>query len=241
MLKVTASFQVTVQENSDSITWQTELKEHCLLEHAVKNVLSSHFIDEVYILTDIPELLEMKTLFGAFVRQISYWHVIDDMNSLDKNCRLLTPSLNVLQMVDQLGELHFFLSWRMPLINTSTIEKMYHALLEDRIAARAVGMYPVDPNLFIEFNRSDGRQDFFPVWSDLGADRQRVQQLYRTYPIVAVHVNRQKEFCPESLGFQLPVEDSLEIQCERDIALGEFYLDRKKGVSEKEHPHSPAR
>lgn len=228
MLRVTASFQVTAQEQSALVNWKSAFSGRCILEHAVTNACRSQIFDDLFILTDLPELPVNKLFFSVPVKKLPFWHVTEDMDFLAKNCRLLPPSLNLLDQAERLGDVHFFLSWRMPRIQWFTFEKMFHALLEDRLAARMVGTHPVDPNLFIQTDSTDGMNNFFPVWSDSGADRQRVPQLFRTQPIAAIHVRRQRASHPETAGFPLSLEESLVIRKPLDLELAAFYYNRQR-------------
>lgn len=213
-------------EQSKEISWKTDLAQKNLLNHTVENALKVREIDEIFIVTDIKELQACGHFKEVKIKPLDQGKPAPVIDLVNKDAWRVNNIFNLLSELDVLGDVHFFLNWRMPLLGAAVLEQMYHTLLEDRVAARVVCVYPVDPNLFTRFNGDDS---YFPVWADIGADRQNVPQLYRSLTAGVIHRNRHKEIIPESKGFTISRQQGLEILEPDDLELAEFYLDKKNG------------
>lgn len=225
MIWVTASIIVLARDQSDAISWESILSGKSLLQRAVDTARATDELDDIFILTDFKAVLASQEALGVEIKQLPPWLFNHRIDLISKQGWHVNQELLALSEMDALGDIHFFLNWRMPLLTTRSLGKMYQTLLEDRIAARVVGIYPVDPNLFM---RLAGKDSYFPVWADVGSDRQDVPQLYRAGAVGVVHTHRQSESIPESKGFCLSREQGLEILEVEDLDLAAFYL-KKRG------------
>jgi len=227
MIQLTASVIVLSADLSDSVSWDSILAGRTLIQHCIDNAKQIPVLDQIYVLTDNETLLRQKAVSGVQIKKIPEWLTNHHIDLISKDAWQVNYGLERLQELSVLGEVHFFLNWRMPLTGPITFEKMYHNLLEDRLAARVTGIYPVDPNLFMFHNSN---HSLFPVWADPGADRQRVPQLFRQLPLGVIHTGRHKGICPESKGYVVTRTEGLVIYDAEYLDMAAFFLeDRMSG------------
>lgn len=222
MIQVTASVIVLSADFSDSVSWDSTLAGRPLIQHCIDNAKQIPVLDQIYVLTDNETLLRLKAVYGVQIKKIPEWLTNHQIDLISKDVWQVNYGLERLQELSVLGEVHFVLNWRMPLVRPITFEKMYHNLLEDRLAARVTGIYPVDPNLFM-FQNSN--HSLFPVWADPGADRQRVPQLFRQLPLGVIHTRRHKGICLESKGYVVPRAEGLVIHDAEYLDMAAFFLE----------------
>jgi CMP-N-acetylneuraminic acid synthetase len=225
-MKVHGVICVSARDCGGEFGWATPFDGGTLLSRAVATLRATPNVDEVFIVTDEPELLARAAEQSAPVRGLPGWFFDFKLPFFSKEHWLLTRALSALNEAGVGADVLLALDWRAPLVSSRTLERMYHRLLEDRVAARITGMYPVDPNLFMILPDSGA---FFPVWSDPGADRQSIPQLYRTLDIGALHPARLLMPIPETKGLRIPREEGLVIERAEHLDLAAFYLARRAG------------
>jgi hypothetical protein len=217
---------VSARECRPGLTWSTPFAGGTLLGRAVGTLCATPNVDKTFVLTDEPGLLAEAGArdLGCCVRELPGWFFDYKMPFFSKEHWLLTRAITALSEAGAGAEVLVVHDWRAPLVTPRTLERMYHKLLEDRVASRVTAIYPVDPNLFIILPDSGA---FFPVWSDPGADRQMIPQLYRNLQIGVVHPGRLLMPIPETKGQRLPREEGLVLEKPEDMELAAFYLARR--------------
>jgi len=184
-------------------------------------------IDAVYIITDDKNLMDRKDFCGADVRPLAPRLARHPFHFLTYEFWRFNYELHGLKETFPLGDVHFFLGWRTPLLKPITLENMYHSLMEDGGASRIVPILPVDPHLY---TRLPGLKRYFPVWCAPGLDRQLAPQLYRVVNVCVIHTKRLLEIIPHTKGYRVTREEGLEIKRESDFELVEFYFQRRAGA-----------
>ena len=224
-MKVTGLCLVSARECLSDLDWSTELSGQSLLARALDTLAATPNVDERLVLTDQSKLAQLGCVEDVAVRLVPGWFFDFKLAFYSKEHWLLSRAASALTEAGACGDVLVHLDWRNPLVTARTLEKMYHGLLDDRVAARTVGVYPVDPNLFAKLSHME--EKFFPVWADPGADRQMIPQLYRTMETGVVHVARMLMPIPETKGITLSREEGLTLQCLEHLELAAFYLDRR--------------
>lgn len=218
---------VRARDKSPDVSWKTELEGASLLTHAVRALSGMPYADEVRVFTDDPELLALGEAAGAAVGGLPDWFFEYNVPFFTKEQWLLTRAMQALREAEALGDVLLVADWRTPLVNARTMETLYHKLMDDRVAARTVATYPLDPNLFLRLDE----EKFFPAWADIGADRQSIPQLYRSLAVGAVRPDRLLMPSPETRGVPVGREQGLRVRDEESLALARFYVQRRKRAS----------
>lgn len=222
---------VSARECAPGLDWSTPFGGGSLLGRAVATLRATPNVDEVFVCTDAPGLDTLPGDCGeASLRRLPDWFFDYKLPAFSKEHWLLTRALSALEEAGAGADVLLLHDWRAPLVTSRTLERMYHALLEDRVAARVAAIYPVDPNLFMIVPGNDG---FFPVWSDPGADRQMIPQLFRNLEIGAVHPKRLRMPIPETRGQRVSREEGLVLEGPEGLELAEFHLARRTGGAGK--------
>jgi hypothetical protein len=214
-----------------SLSWDTPLavagnEGASLLEHTVRALGQMPYMDEVRVLTDDEELAARGTVAGAEVGRLPDWFFAYAIPFFSKEQWLLMRAMQALRDAGSMGEVLLVADWRTPLVTPRTLETLYHKLMDDRVAARSVGIYPLDPNLFLR----TGETTFFPAWADIGADRQVIPQLYRNLCVGAVRPDRLVMPSPETRGVRVSREEGLRISDADALELAQFYI-RRRGAN----------
>lgn len=207
---------------SGALSFAARLGGRSLLERAVETLAATPEVDAVHVLTDDPALAAAGRVGPARTALAPDWFWTCGLAFFSKEHWLLARALDALGGLGITADVLFVLTWRTPLLTARSLERMYHRLLEDRVAARVAGINPVDPNLYIRLRESA----FFPVWGDLGADRQKIPQLYRFAQAGVLRPDRLLRPMPETAGFELPDGEDLVLTHDEDLDLAAFYLAR---------------
>ncbi|WP_320040084.1 hypothetical protein [uncultured Desulfobacter sp.] len=230
-MKITATFIVLEQDAIKGISWKSKLFHRNLLEHGIEHASQIPLIDELFILTDMDELLCQDTVAGYSVQKIWPWSIEERMDFLTCDWNRIYQQNLVLEKAGVVSDVHFFLDWRLPLLSAKSWEQMYHFLLEDRVAARVVPIYPEDPNLYTPLGDiSSGR--LFGVWSHPNKDRQKVPQLYRTFNACVTHRRRLGQPEPLTKGFCVPLIECVQTHSSQELQLAAFLSEKKEAKFE---------
>lgn len=231
-MKVLGLIFASDRERKDGLCWTTPLEGpggSSLLCRAVRTLAATPNVDEVVVATDAPDLQALpEGCEGARLVRLPGWFFDFKLPAFSKESWLLSRALDALEQAGAGADVILVHDWRAPLVTPRTLERMYHALMEDRVAARVAAIYPVDPNLFMIMPGESGEGKFFPVWSDPGADRQMIPQLFRNLEIGAFFPRRLRMPIPETRGHQLGREEGLVAEDAEGLELAHFYLERRK-------------
>ncbi len=227
-MKVLGLVFASDRERQGGLCWTTPLEGAPLLARAVNTLAATPNVDEVLVATDAPDLTALpEGCEGAGLVRLPGWFFDFKLPAFSKEAWLITRALDALEEAGAGADVLVVHDWRAPLVTPRTLERMYHALLEDRVAARVAAVYPVDPNLFMIMPGVDGDGRFFPVWSDPGADRQMIPQLYRNLEIGAFFPRRLRMPIPETRGHLLGREEGVMARDAEGLELARFYLARR--------------
>lgn len=215
---------LALKEKEDRISWSTRLNGVTLLELAIKNLQGFPYISNIFILTDCQKIADGIIIPGVKVCVLPDYFFRFGLPFLAREQWILTRAINALEQVGANGQVLLIADWRNPQIISQVFETLYHKLMEDRVAARTVCAYPLDPNLFMRLD--DG--SFFPVWADVGVNRQAIPQLYRTTRVGAIRTDRLLMDLPETLCVHISRIAALEIKDDETLSLAEFYLEYMK-------------
>jgi hypothetical protein len=222
-MKIVGLCFVRARDVGAGVSFDTPLEGATLLERAVNALGQMPYADELHVFTDHEGLLARATVAGAKIASLPEWFFEFNVPFFSKEQWLLMRAMQALREAKALGEVLLVADWRTPLVSARMLETMYHKLMDDRVAARAVGTYPLDPNLFLRMSE----ETFFPAWSDIGADRQSIPQLYRSLSVGAVRPDRLVMPAPETRGVPVGREQGLRIRDEESLALARFYIQRR--------------
>jgi CMP-N-acetylneuraminic acid synthetase len=195
-----------------------------VLETVVENVQNSKVVDDIAIVTDDEELISRGNYSGVGVRACPDNMRSYTFNSLGIETYRICMERDFLNAVGLKGNVSVIAPWTLPLVSPRTIERLYHVLLEDPLAGRAVPIVKVDPQLYM---RCPDQDAFFPVWVHKGMDRQRIPQLYRCRPFYVAHMDRLTRSLPKIAGLQVPKAELTTISKPDDLELATFLMGRK--------------
>lgn len=180
--------------------WDADLGGPSVLECVAAALSASGLAEEAAVVTDSPELLARGQCLGLPVRPCPENMLGHPFNFLAVESYRVCQEAGFLRQTGLEGDIVFFLPWNLPLISAHTLERLYHALLEDPLAGRMLPMAPVDPQLY---TRLPGEDAFFPVWAHKGMDRQRIPQLYRSRNLCVAHMGRLQRTLPRVKGLSV--------------------------------------
>lgn len=218
-MKVTAIILLQEKLLPDDVSWDMLLNGKPILQHVVDNCLGFSAIDEIAVATDCDGV--KGSIEGAAVARIPERMAFYPFNFLNATLGRLSMETSCVRAVGFQGDVMAFLPWNMPLLGSMSLERLYHTLLEDMVAARIVPTYPVDPGLHI---RLPGEENFFPVWHAPGIDRQRLPQLYRPAFACFSHQKRIFSGVPVMKGLCLPRHEQLSVNNKEHLELAEYIL-----------------
>lgn len=207
-MRVTATLMALAKDAANGVSWTSQVCGRSLLAIGVQTAREIPLIDDLAILTDDPALLAQGECLGAPVKEMWPWSVKHRMDFLTCDAFFNYQQRVALEKSGMLGDVHFFLDWRLPLLPARTYERMYHRLLEHRVAARVIPIYPEDPNLYTPSGPDPDM--LFAVWAHPGRDRQYVPQLYRAFGACVAHMRRLELHSPLTIGFEAPLVQCLE-------------------------------
>lgn len=206
-MRVTATLMAYTRQASDGLSWSETAGGRTLLSIGVGTAREIPLIDDLAILSDDPDLLAQGVYDGVPVKEIWPWAVKNRMDFLTCDAFVISQQRLALERSGMLGDVHFYLDWRLPLLPARTYEIMYHRLLEHRIAARVVPILAEDPNLYATWGPQG---ELFAVWAHPGRDRQCVPQLYRPFGACVAHLARLDQHAPLTIGHEIPLTHGLE-------------------------------
>lgn len=223
-MRVTATVPVLADNDVSAVKWSSMLRGTTLLERVIRSAQQVKEIDGIAVLTNISELIKKNEIQGVPVMEIWPWAVIHRFDFLTCDSSVLGQQELALQKSGMNGDVHFTLNWQMPLVSSTTLERMYHCLLESKAVARIVPIYPIDPNIYMDVGGKG--ETPFSVWSQPGRDRQEVPQLFRTWSLCVHHKQRLAGVGPTTTGFRIPRLEALEIKTTENMNVAEFVLER---------------
>ena len=223
-MRVTAAIlALSSMRRSEGIGWHSRLGSREVLETVVENMQNSRIVDDMAIVTDDETLLSRGSYSGVDIRACPDNMRAYTFNFLGIETYRICMERDFLDAVGLKGNVSLFAAWTMPLVSSRTIERLYHVLLEDPLAGRAVPIVKVDPQIYM---RCQGQDTFFPVWVHKGMDRQRIPQLYRCRTFCVAHMDRLTRSLPKIAGLQVPKAELTTISKPDDLELATFLMER---------------
>lgn len=235
-MKITGLCFVRARDRAPGVAWDTELEGDNLLSCALRSLSGVPYVDELRVFTDDAELLKREQVAGVAVGGLPEWFFEFNLPFFTKEQWLLMRAVQALREAEALGDVLLVADWRTPLVSARSMETLYHKLMDDRVAARTVATYPLDPNLFLRLEE----EKFFPAWADVGADRQSIPQLFRSLAVGAVRPDRLLMPSPETRGIPVGREQGLRVRDAESLELARFYLRRRAADRPKAQPRSLA-
>ncbi|GAB7081036.1 hypothetical protein [Megalodesulfovibrio paquesii] len=218
-MRVTASFIVLEREASDGVSWDADMAGATQLARAVFQLEQLGLVDDMAVLTDCETLLARAGVAGLPVRRLCPASATERFNHLTCEESRIRHQLQALDQAGLEGDVHFFGAWRMPLLSSRSWERMYHALLEDRIAARVVPLTAEDPNLYTPLGGNIAGGRLFGVWAHPGRDRQEAPQLYRPGLACVAHLQRIRYPQPLTKGVEISLIEAITTLTPEDVPL----------------------
>jgi CMP-N-acetylneuraminic acid synthetase len=199
--------------------WRAQISGRSILEHIIENCTKSGVIDKFCVMTDDVGLMEHGQDLGAPIFPCPEIDKDIPLNSLSIELYSLYREYYMVQQIGMHEDLTFFIPWNMPLLNGRTLEKMYHTLLDDPLAARIIPISPIDPHLFTKL---EGSGEFFPVWGHKALDRQLIQPLFHLSYASIVHWQRLFKAIPKLAGITIDKTRFFTVESEQDVELAEY-------------------
>lgn len=206
-----------------SSNWVDDPVAHHSLEAVAANVSAARLADQAAIITDDQALIDLEVCGGVAVRPCPENMRFHPFNFLSVEAYKVGLELDMLRAVGLEAEVALLVSATLPMLGAVTLERLYHALLEDPLAGRVLPLAKVDPQLYA---RLPGEEGFFPVWAHRGMDRQRIPQLYRCRMACAVHVDRLTKTLPTIKGVHVSRLELVEVRTAKDMELVRFLRNR---------------
>lgn len=226
-MKVSASVVVDSRTTAEHM-WTWPICGRGLLDHALDTLKNTCGIDDYFVFTDVQDIIDRLSPAGLvvpFMDRFTY-----NFNFLD-NISLFTE-LYSLKQADRLGDIHFFLDMRFPLIDATILGGMYNKLLETRFAAKVIPTYEIDPNLIMRIGTSD---TFMRLWDSPGLDRQLQPRLMRITGACVVHCKRIAEIQPLTMHYRINRNAGRIIQDKGDIELMQYICNKKSAMPRREN------
>lgn len=227
-MRVTASIIVLERDARDGVRWDARMGGMSLLEHAVARLQGLPLVDELAVLTDCDALCDALACAGVPVRRLCPTCTTERFDYLTCEESRIRQQLLALEQAGLAGDVHCFGSWRLPLLSTRSWERMYHALLEDRIAARIVPLTTEDPNLYTPLGGDVAGGRLFGVWAHPGRDRQEAPQLYRPAEACVAHLGRIRYPQPLTKGVEIAMTEAVTVRASEDVPLVHFLWTRQQ-------------
>ena len=198
-----------------------------MIQRALTEAQKAGFIDEIFVWTEDEELAQITRDCGCHViprrrDQVYYYAGFSDPNEWG-------PYMDqyITSTCGTLGDVRVSLNCNYCLMTGDILETMFARLLEDRTADTIIPVTKIDPNLFME-NQKTGC--LFPIWFQRGLDRQDYPNLYRAGGISITHAKRGiNNFGQRMLYHVVPPEYLIDVHDLEDVKLAEYYLLRRLG------------
>ncbi len=196
-----------------------------MLWHFLSEIKKTKFIDEVFVWTEDEELANVTRECGCHViprtREQVYSH--GGFSDPDQWSQLMNDYIRKKCGSD--GDIRVTLNCNYCLMTAEILENMFDRLMEDSVADSIVAVERVNPHIFME-NPKTGY--LFPVWKQVGLERQDYPDLYRDSAINIIHVERELRNTKLMRLFHVvDPEYLLDVDDSSDVKLAEYYLMRR--------------
>jgi hypothetical protein len=216
-MNVQALVTVQAKDLDGLIGWDALVGGQTLLEVMVRTLEACPVIDAVVVASDLPDLARSTAVpVVALPENMARY----EFNYLGTTLSRVAMETHMYRAIGLDGDIVFHADWRLPLLTSKTLERMYHLLLDSpALPARVVPITPEDPGLFM---RHTAQQRFFPVWHAAGIDRQLTPRLYRPAPVCVSFMQRLGKGLPLVKGWLAPKVELVRVTTPEHLALAEF-------------------
>lgn len=193
--------------------------------HAIALCQAAGMVDEVFVWSEDAEVQQVARGLGAhaLARPREMVHYFSGFHSLDEWGA--SRFGQVVELRGTPGDIHLSLNCNNFLVRPETLRAMFQRLEDDPQAMRITAMRRVAPGLCLK-NPNTGYM--FPFWNDPHTPAGQAPGLFRLVGASFSSRPRQMEGINGSLHHEVDEEEGFDFQTEEDVALAEFYLERRK-------------
>ena len=223
-MKITASLVCDTSDENKAL-WSLPLAGTNILDYILHTLQHLSILDDVCIFTNDQVLTGAPDYKGVAVHPFSE-RLAYNFNFLD-NIKLHNECFTLIQS-QFLGDVHLFLDIHYPLLQLNSLDCMFHALMENRFAAKIIPVYSIDPHLYIELPEPG---QYINLWGQPGLDRQKHPPLFRAVGSCFLHCIRLREIQPLTFPYEVNRIEGFTLSTAQDIDFIHYVLNKTDALN----------